>query len=130
MGTVVALQKMTPRKRETTAARMPERFDAHDAELLLRWCMDHGFKYEELIFAVQAVRDWSESRANAPLKRSWVKTIEQAMRSGWALRGYRQSRQRNGGTINPRTGTPILPGEREITEELIAKHLAKLRGDA
>lgn len=108
------------------ASRMPERFDAHDSELLLRWAMMHRYKYEELLYAVQSVRNWAEARPQVPLKRSWVKTVEQAMRHGWALRGYRQARMRCSGEINPRTGTAILKPERPITEDLIARHLAKL----
>ena len=99
------------------SSKMPERFDAHDSELLLRWAKANRFKYEELVYAVGVVRDWAASRARAPLKRDWVRTVENAMRTGWALRGYREQRKRSGSS----------KPEREITEERIQRHLAMLR---
>jgi len=99
------------------AGKMPERFNAHDTELLMRWAKANRYKYEELIYAVTAVRDWTKTKAREPLKRDWVRTVENAMRDGWALRGYREHRKRCGSS----------KPEREITEALIERQLAMVR---
>ena len=106
------------------AGKMPERFNAHDSELLLRWAMRKGYKYEQLIYAVSRVRDWAQ--AGGKRKHDWVATVRNAMSDGWALRGYDLERARKSRQYSVR-GTLILATEREITEERIRRHLAMLR---
>ena len=120
------MQKTTPRVKENTARRMPERFDASEAKRLLMWAMTMGYSAEEIRFAVQSVRDWTETRANAPLKRDWVKTVEVAMRQGWALRGCKKWLEMASTAVNARTGQKVVQ-RTPITAEYIERYLAALR---
>jgi hypothetical protein len=61
----------------------PEPFPLDDRAALLVWAKSHGFNEQQVSMAVEAVADWAIS--NGKLKASWPRTIQGAMRAGWAL---------------------------------------------
>lgn len=129
MGEVVSLKLTTTR--ENSATRMPQRFSASDAKRLLRWAIHMNLSVEQLRYAVETVRDWAETKAHAPLKKDWVRTVQNAIRMGWAMRGCEKYLEASSsGVINPRTGQKIIK-RTPITEEYIARYLARLaKGEA
>lgn len=122
MGEVVALKIAS---REPVARKMPAQFSAEEAEQLMRWCMRIGYTKEELRYAVEKVRTWAETRARAPLKRDWVRTVENAMQDGWALKGCKKWLEMDSRAVNARTGEKIVK-RTPITEDYIKSYLEKL----
>lgn len=110
MGDVVALPR---RERERLPARpMPERLSRDERRALLAWAAARGYCMEEVVYAVHRVRDWARTKAREPLRRDWVRAIENALRDGWALRGFAEEQKRRGRTRRTK-----------LTPEFIARHL-------
>jgi hypothetical protein len=66
---------------------MPTRLCDDDAQRLLRLTRPLGMSEDQLRYAARRVRDWSH--ANGRTRSDWVLTILNAIRDGWALRGYK-----------------------------------------
>jgi len=109
------------------AGKMPERFSDPERLRLLKWAMANGLSVQELRYGIDRVRDWAATRAHAPLKRDWVRTVENAVSRGWALEGFQRFAEATSkANINPRTGRrPIR--RTPITEEYIARFQASLQ---
>lgn len=114
MGEVVQL----PRPKRQTARPMPERLGPEDVQALLQWAEERSYSAEETQYAVERVRDWARTKAKEPLKRDWARTVANAMRDGWALRGFVEEQRRRG--RSRRTA---------ITPELVQRMVEKARGD-
>jgi hypothetical protein len=70
--------RKTPRR-----TLFPEPFPPELRAELLRWAPNAGFTEAQVDFAIQTVGDWAVS--NGKTKASWARTIQGAMRSGWAV---------------------------------------------
>lgn len=67
----------------------PEWLSAQEAKSASDWAAGKGFTSEQLAYAWERVRDWSQSKQ---LKRAdWLATLRNAMTDGWALKGFGQS---------------------------------------
>lgn len=67
----------------------PDRLDPPQREALLAWARDRGFSESQCRWAFNAVKDWSRSKHER--RADWVATTRNAMRDGWALKGYRET---------------------------------------
>lgn len=61
----------------------PEPFPSELRETLEAWASTHGFSSPQLSHAIEVVGDWAVS--GGKLKADWGRTIQGAMRRGWAL---------------------------------------------
>lgn len=84
-----------PKKERSRSARsapngrgkipMPEALNETERERLVLWCQKRGLAAQAAKYATQSVRDWAY--ANDRRKADWVRTIQSAIRAGWALEG-------------------------------------------
>lgn len=65
---------------------MPEQLPEQDVKRLLAWCSSKGFSEAQAKYATGHVRDWGYE--NGRRKADWVRTIQNGMRDGWALKGF------------------------------------------
>jgi hypothetical protein len=65
---------------------MPDAFDDPEWERLRRLVTRHDLSDDQLKYACRTVHAWSHS--GHKLKHDWVLTVMNAIRAGWALRGY------------------------------------------
>jgi hypothetical protein len=106
---------------------MPERLSVGECRQLFTWASRQNFTLEEVRYAVGRVRGWSDTSPRAPLRRNWVKVIQNGMLSGWARAGFRSSLERQAaasGRINARTGQAIVP-RTQLTPEVIERELVR-----
>jgi hypothetical protein len=75
--------KPRPRPKPPSRTPFPEPFPAELRANLDRWATDHGFSPPQVKTAIESVADWAIS--NGKTKADWVRTIQGAMRAGWAL---------------------------------------------
>ena len=102
MGQVVELQQRPSRRERTGAVPIPARFEARDRRRILERAARDGFSLEEATFAVAAVRLWAETNQRRRVR--WDLVVTNALRQGWALRGFKQWQERQPGEVNARTG--------------------------
>lgn len=118
MGRVVPLQ---PRLLSEAPRPMPERLSPAEKERLLHWAAARGYSLEELGYATSRVRDWARSRAKEPQKRDWVRAVQNALRDGWALRGFAEEQKRRG-----RTKRTLLT--KDVIEQVLARAIKNTKG--
>jgi hypothetical protein len=71
------------RPKRTPMTAFPEPFPLDLRAKLQQWAERNRFTADQVDFAIQTVADWAVS--NDKTKASWVRTIQGAMRAGWAL---------------------------------------------
>lgn len=64
----------------------PDRLEASERESLLAWAATRSFTESQVRFAWNAVKDWSRSKNEK--RTDWLAATRNAMRLGWALKGY------------------------------------------
>lgn len=131
MAQVIPLRK---RKREAWregdgVRAMPFPFHPQELERLLRLAAGDSRSLEEIRYASRTVRGWWLSRQQK--RGDWVMVVLNAMRSGWALKGFKryQSSTPAEHEINARTGEAV--GKRtlitaDLLAELVLKHAEKV----
>ncbi len=67
----------------------PDRLDEPDRQKLLAWAATRDFTESHVRWGFNRVKDWSQSKAET--RADWVATIRNAMRDGWALKGYAET---------------------------------------
>lgn len=67
----------------------PDRLDEPDRQKLLAWAASRDFTESHIRWGFNCVKDWSQSKAI--MRFDWVATIRNAMRDGWALKGYTET---------------------------------------
>lgn len=65
---------------------IPRDFNGPLGDALLAWSAGHGLTPHQTRYAAQAVRDWAD--AGGHRRACWVAVVRNAMRRGWALKGY------------------------------------------
>lgn len=98
---------------------MPERWSEAQRAEIVAWAIKKRFCKEELQFATDTVRDWAEAKSIR--RANWPAQLKNAMRSGWALRGFEKAMKREGKVeIITRTGESRVK-RTPITEERIGE---------
>lgn len=64
----------------------PEGLSVSELDALKTWSVSCGLGPDAVAHAIEVVRDWAVS--NGKRKADWVSAIRNAMREGWALKGY------------------------------------------
>lgn len=98
---------------EESKRPMPERWSAPELERLLRNAARLGFCKEEVEYATHSVRMWWET--NRKPRTKWHLVVLNAMRQGWALRGFGREQERRG-----RRARTMLTDE--VIGKLVARH--------
>lgn len=108
-----------PRKGVKPKTICPEKLSQEDARRLLVLAQRNRFTLQQVPYAWLQVYLWADT--NGRMRRDWVKVAYNAMRQGWALRGYKAwwKRRYPEGTRAPSAypGTKITP---ERIETLLA----------
>lgn len=92
MSNVVPLRRPTRPRR--AKGPCPEHLAPADLCRLLELAAADGFRLEEVVFAWEQTMDWWE-RCREP-RAQWHLVCRNGLRSGWALRGFRQYALRKG----------------------------------
>ena len=93
---------------------------------LQRLCLADGINMERCAFGIQTVRNWSHGGDKR--RKDWVLVILNALRDGWALKGYVGPGAPVGGPFNPanrayrttpETSAPISDHEKAMKAAIV-----------
>lgn len=100
---------------------MPNPMSPAEVERLLMLAARDRFGLEQVLHAIRVVRGWHETTGR--LRKDWPMVVVNGMRTGWALRGFKEAWDRG---VYRTKGAGLVRGQAETYTPLVRENIATL----